>query len=134
MGKIRPALYDILKAFADLIRGDENRISCRLYSDLFITFFWDTDRDTILEKIVNTSLNFSRKQKEIYPSCSIRLTTGIYFMEDKDENLDIAIENANLTRKSIKGNSSAFCRVYESNMRKQREEEKQVLAEFQRSL
>lgn len=125
---------DILKAFADLIRGDENRISCRLYSDLFITFFWDIDRDTILEKIVNTSLNFSRKQKEIYPSCSIRLTTGIYFMEDKDENLDIAIENANLTRKSIKGNSSAFCRVYESNMRKQREEEKQVLAEFQRSL
>ncbi len=125
---------EILKAFGDLIRRNDNRISCRLYSDLFITFYWDTDRDTILHKIVNTSLAFSRKQKEIYPSCSIRLTTGIYFMEKKDENLDIAIENANLTRKSIKGSNSAFCRVYESKMRSRREEEKQVLAEFQGSL
>lgn len=125
---------EILKAFADLIRSNDNRISCRLYSDLFIIFYWDTDRDTILHNIVNTSLAFSGRQKEIYPSCSIRLTTGIYFMEQKDENLDIAIENANLTRKSIKGSSSAFCRVYESRMRSQREEEKQVLAEFQGSL
>lgn len=124
----------ILKAFADLIRESENKISCRLYSDLFVTFFWDTDRDTILQKIVNTSLAFSKRQKEIYPSCNIRLTTGIYFMEEKDENLAIAIENANLTRKSIKGNASAFCRVYESKMRIRREEEKQVLAEFQGTL
>ncbi len=125
---------EVLKAFADLLCQCENRISCRMYSDLFITFLWDTDRDTILQNVVKTSLEFSRQQKEIYPSCSIRLTTGIYFMEQKDENLDIAIENANLTRKSIKGCSSAFCRVYESKMRARREEEKQVLAEFQGSL
>lgn len=125
---------EILKSFASLIRGRDYMISCRLYSDLFITFLWDTDREAILEKIVGSSLYFSRKQKKIYPACNIRLTTGIYFMENKDENLDMAIENANLTRKSIKGNSSAFCRVYESKMRNQREEEKKVLAQFQETL
>lgn len=125
---------EILKRFASQIRKGKNMISCRLYSDLFITFVWDKDRDTILQNIVKSSLDFSRRQKEIYTSCNIRLTTGIYFMEDKNENLDMAIENANLTRKSIKGNNSVFCQVYESRLRQQREEEKKVLSEFQSSL
>lgn len=125
---------EILKSLASYLRKGDNMISCRLYSDLFVIFLWDTERDAILQNIVNTSLEFSRKQKEIYPSCGIRLTNGIYFMEHRDENLDVAIENANLTRKSIKGSNSAFCHVYESKMRSQREEEKQVLADFQESL
>lgn len=125
---------DILKNFASFLHSEENMISCRLYSDLFIIFLWDINQDMILQRIVKTSLDFSRQQKEIYPSSSIRLTTGIYFMEHKGENLEMAIENANLTRKSIKGHSSAFCHVYESKMRSKRDEEKQVLAEFQGSL
>lgn len=124
----------ILRDFAAMIRRDGRMVSCRLYSDLFITFLWDTDRESVLQNIVKISLNFTRRQKEYYPSCNIKLTTGIYFMESKDENLDMAIENANLTRKSIKGNHNAFCKVYESRMRSQREEEKRILAEFQGSL
>lgn len=124
----------ILKDFAAMIQKDGRMVSCRLYSDLFITFLWDTDRESIMQNIVKISLNFTRRQKEFYPSCNVRLTTGIYFMESRDENLDMAIENANLTRKSIKGNHNAFCKVYESKMRSQREEEKRILAEFQGSL
>lgn len=125
---------EILTRFASLINKSENMISCRLYSDLFITLLWDIDKDTILQNIVRSNLNFSRQQRELYPSCNIRLTTGIYYMENKDENLEIAIENANLTRKSIKGNNSIICQVYNSEMRKKREKEKKILAEFHTSL
>ncbi len=124
---------EILKNFAGMIRNGANMISCRLYSDLFITFLWDTDKDTIIQNVVHTSAAFAKQQKELYTSCNIRMSTGIYFIENKSENMEVAIENANIARKGMKG-SNLSCRVYESQMRRQREIEKEILSEFQNSL
>ena len=54
-------------------------------------------------------------------------------MDDPEENLETAIENANIARKGIKG-SNLLCRVYENQMRRQREIEKEILSEFHSSL
>lgn len=124
----------LLKKFGTQLTECENMVSCRLYSDLFVSFLWDKDRDTILEHVIHSSLDFSRQQKEKFAAGNVRLSTGIYFMEDKNESIDIAIENANITRKSLKGSNSIFCRVYEEQMRKKREDEKRVLSEFQKAL
>ncbi|MCI9083111.1 MAG: diguanylate cyclase [Lachnospiraceae bacterium] len=124
---------EILKKFAVRIRSGNNKISCRLYSDLFVTLIWGENKDTILNIVAGANMEFSRQQREIYTSCNLRLSTGIYFIDQQDEDLNIAIENANIARKSIKG-SNLFCRVYEPRMRRQREMEKQVLAEFQSNL
>ncbi len=124
---------EILKKFALRIRSGNNKISCRLYSDLFVTLIWGEDKDTIIRIITGANTEFSKQQREIYTTCNIRLSTGIYFVDQRDENLDVAIENANIARKSIKG-GNLFCRVYEPRMRRQREVEKQVLAEFQNNL
>lgn len=124
---------EILKRFAIRIRSGNNKISCRLYSDLFVTLIWAEDKDTILRIVTRANIEFARQQKEIYTSCNLRLSTGIYFIDDPEENLDTAIENANIARKGIKG-SNLLCRVYESQMRRQREIEKEILSEFQSSL
>lgn len=124
---------EILKKFAKRIRSGNNKISCRLYSDLFVTLIWGADKEEILGIVTRASVEFSRQQRELYTSCNLRLSTGLYFIDDVEENLDTAIENANIARKSIKG-STDFCRVYESRMRRQRELEKQILAEFQSDL
>lgn len=124
---------EILRKFAKRIRSGNNKISCRLYSDLFVTLIWGTDKEEILKIVSRASVEFSKQQREIYNSCNLRLSTGLYFIDDVEENLDTAIENANIARKSIKG-STEFCRVYESRMRSQRELEKQILSEFQSDL
>ena len=124
---------EILKKFAVRIRSGNNKISCRLYSDLFVTLIWGKDKEEITRIVTRASIEFSNQQKEIYTSCNLRLSTGLYFIDDLEENLDMAIENANIARKSIKG-STEFCRVYESRMRKQRELEKQILSDFQSDL
>ena len=108
-------------------------ISSRLYSDLFVTMIWDDDREKILKYVKETSMGFSSQQGEIYPSCNLRLSAGIYYLSDREENLEGAIENANIARKSMKGGTE-YCRVYESRMRKQREKEKEVLSQFQDNL
>lgn len=126
---------EILKRFADYIQSDDNIISCRLYSDLFISFMWDRDKDTILQKIEKKSMNFSRQQKKRYTAANVKMSAGIYFIEQKNENLEIAIENANLARKSIKGEGGGIlCRVYEKKLRQKREREKMLVAEFQKTL
>ncbi len=124
---------EILRKFAERIRSGNNKISCRLYSDLFVTLIWGTDKEEIIKIVSRASVEFSKQQREVYTSCNLRLSTGIYFIDDVEENLDTAIENANIARKSIKG-STEFCRVYESRMRSQRELEKQILSEFQSDL
>lgn len=124
---------EILKKFAARIQSGNNKISCRLYSDLFVTLIWGTDKEEIIGIVSRASLEFSKQQREVYDACNLRLSTGIYFIEDVEENLDTAIENANIARKSIKG-STEYCRVYEPRMRRQRELEKQILSEFQSDL
>lgn len=125
---------EMLKGITALIMENQNSIACRLYSDLFICFVWGKDKDSILQNVVKTNMNFSEQQKGKYSLENIKLSTGIYFMEDSAEELDIAIENANLARKSIKGNGSVFCRVYEKKMREQREHEKKIIEEFKIAL
>jgi len=123
----------ILKDFAERIRSGTNKISSRLYSDLFVTMIWDDDREKILKYVKETSMGFSSQQREIYPSCNLRLSAGIYYLSDREENLEGAIENANIARKTMKGGAE-YCRVYESRMRRQREKEKEVLSQFQDNL
>ena len=124
---------EILRKFAKRIRNGNNKISCRLYSDLFVTLIWGAGKEEIIEIVTRANIEFSNQQREVYTACNLRLSTGLYFMDDVEESLDMAIENANIARKSIKG-STEYCKVYESRMRRQRELEKQILAEFQSDL
>ncbi|MCI9526363.1 MAG: diguanylate cyclase [Lachnospiraceae bacterium] len=124
---------EILRKFAKRIRSGNNKISCRLYSDLFVTLIWGAGKEEIIEIVTRANIEFSNQQREVYTACNLRLSTGLYFMDDVEESLDMAIENANIARKSIKG-STEYCKVYESRMRRQRELEKQILAEFQSDL
>ena len=124
----------ILKRFAAVVRENPNSIGCRLYSDLFISFMWGRDKESILQYVIEKNTSFSSQHKQRYIAENVKLSTGIYFLESPDEDLEIAIENANLTRKSIKGNDSIFCRVYEKKLRQQREKEKKVIEEFPKAL
>lgn len=125
---------EVLKEFAALIMENKNTIACRLYSDLFIRFMWGKDKEDILQQIVKKNTDYISQQKRKYALENIKLSTGIYYMESPKEKLEIAIENANLTRKSIKGNDSIFCRVYEKKLRQQRENEKKIVEEFPKAL
>lgn len=125
---------EVLKEFATILMEDKNTIACRLYSDLFIRFMWGKSKEDILQQVVKKNTDYIGQQKRKYALENIKLSTGIYYMESPTEKLEIAIENANLTRKSIKGNDSIFCRVYEKKLRLQRENEKKIIEEFPKAL
>lgn len=58
---------EILKGFASQIAGNSNSIACRLYSDLFISFMWGRNKESILQYVVKKNMSFSNQQKkEVY--------------------------------------------------------------------
>lgn len=125
----------ILKEFAQVVSSDRKMISARFHSDLFISLAWDDSKDSLKEIVERTIMGFSKMQQEKFPDRKLSLIAGIYFIEDKNEDIDTAIENSNLTRKRMKQNhTNTACEVYTKDLREQREAEKRIINEFEPAL
>lgn len=124
----------ILKEFAIAVSSAPKVLSCRLHSDLFVTLVWDDSKENIVNTVEWTVKHFSEEQQKNYPQGNLHLVAGIYFIEPEDD-VDTVIENANLTRKQIKGNTSgSVCQVYNDELRVRRETEKRIYSQFKETL
>lgn len=124
-------LYD----FAEVIRSCEiTVVGCRIYSDYFVTLYKAQDRETLIEEIKNRNTKFSSIQKGKYPMSNIQISCGMYFIRSADDDITIAIDNANLARRSVKGTSDIPCGVYTERMRTKRSHEQAIASEVQSAL
>lgn len=125
---------EVLQAFAQTISNVDKVISGRLHSDLFVSLLWGGSQEQILQDIQQNVLRFVRDQHELYPDENLRLVTGVYFVEQGGEDIDAAIENANLARKKCKQANGQLFGVYTQEIRREREEEKRIMGEFEPAL
>lgn len=125
----------ILREFASKITAMDRVVACRVYSDLFISLVCDTDRERIQQVVEQANMEFEKIQRSKYPGSNLSLIAGIYFIEHEDEDIDVAIENANLTRKKLKqGNKGMRTMVYHPWLRQRREKEVQIASRFSGAL
>lgn len=125
----------ILREFAAAVSTAPKVMSCRLHSDLFVSLVWDDSKEQIVKVVEKTVNDFTQMQKKNYPRGNLRLVAGIYFIDSADEDIDTAIENANLTRKRIKSTTGgSVCQVYTEDLRVGREQEKRIISEFEETL
>lgn len=126
----------VLLDFSKYIKEDENDdcFGCRVYSDFFVMFFISKSKNDIIDKLSKRNNNFINKQKLIYPASDIRVSIGIYFVENKNYDAAAAIDNANLARKSIKGKKGILYGVYNENMRIERNFEQSILGELHEAI
>lgn len=102
----------------------------RINSDYFVALMGAYSKDEIFESITNFSLDFSRIAKERYPTNDTHLSVGVYFFEEQSDNITIAFDNANLARRSVKGNKEVIYCVYTEEMREKRSREKAITNEL----
>lgn len=125
----------ILKEFATALASIPTVLAGRLHSDLFICLVWDDSKEQIEERVRKRLKNFSQIQHKDYYGENLYLVAGIYFIDSMDEDIDTMIENANLTRKQIKGTTSgSVCRVYTDELRIDRERKRQIINGFEDAL
>lgn len=120
-------LYD----FAEIIRSTETNIyGCRIYSDYYVGLYKAPSRDALIESIKLRNARFTEFHKHKYPASDIHISSGLYFIDSDDVDVTIAMDNANLARRSVKGIKDIPCGIYTERMRRQRSYEQAIAIEL----
>ena len=120
----------MLRSFGQIITGMQtNILACRIYSDYFIGLY----RARTVAELVN-SLNirnneFYVQQQKLLPGSNLNICAGLYIW-DEDIDVERAVFNANLARKSVKGGVHAECGLYDPQMNIQRAREQKIANEL----
>ncbi|SDA11103.1 diguanylate cyclase (GGDEF) domain-containing protein [Ruminococcus sp. YE71] len=121
----------MLRSFAMIVCGcSASLAACRIYSDYFVSLFKAHDREQLIQEISMHNNEFSAAQKLRYPHSDFQISTGVYFFHSADDDVAVAIDNANLARRSIKGASDIPCGVYTERMRKKRSHDQTIASEI----
>ena len=89
----------------------------RVFSDHFVALAFTTfgcTRDIIISTYKDYEKEFLDEQKKNYPACNLKLSCGIYVLEE--DNISNAIDLANLARKAAKRNGSCNAVVFDRAM------------------
>lgn len=87
---------EILKNFAlriQRVRTDEG-ICCHVHADKFVVLSVRDSREQIEETIKRLNAEFCDMSRELYPMSDMRIVTGIYYIEDPNEDIVRAVDHA----------------------------------------
>ncbi len=125
----------MLTDFADCIRDTEVMIfSCRIYSDFYVGLYAAESRDKLIKAINKRNQIFADMEKVHYPASDINISSGMYFITDKSVDITIAMDNANLARRSVKGSDDVLCGIYSERMRKERLRDQSIASEVKTAM
>lgn len=110
-------------------------ISCRTHSDHIISFFkYNDTRDHFMLELENAGRGFCNKNANRFSSVTLHLNNGVYFIEDRSEELSYSIDKANVARRIAKGNYLVNGVIFEPYMMGRKEEDAKILALFDNAL
>lgn len=126
---------NVLKMFAnEFMEQDFCEIGCRLYSDFFAFFVKGDSVESLADDLKSFNRRFANMQSYQYPSSSMKIASGVYFMPTYRVDIDIAIECAILAWKHAKIQTKKEIVVFEEYMRRERNAQQQMIGEFYESL
>lgn len=93
----------ILKAFGGMIfhAGPEELLRARVNGDLFLSLETCRDRQAFLERLEQINDQFCRQENQHYRGVNLRIRSGVYFVEPECREINLAVDRANLARKSV---------------------------------
>ncbi len=116
-------LYDTAKL---ILSNASIMASTRIHSDLFAAVIEGSSEQALLKKINKIEKVFFVINYQKYPRSDLNISIGVYFLKDDDTNARIAIDNANLARRHIKGARHKNICVFEDVFREQKVAEQKI--------
>ena len=124
---------ELLKSLAEFLTGADlgTVVSCRTHSDHIISFFkYNESRDSFMHELESQGRKFCRRNSAKFQSVTLHLNNGVYFINDRNEDLSYSIDKANVARRIAKGNYLVNGVVFEPYMMGRKEEDAKILALF----
>jgi diguanylate cyclase (GGDEF)-like protein len=127
---------DILSQFAEItgkfINSDE--LFCRISADVFVMLLTYRSTDEALERIDNCHTEITKEFKKSYPRINIVLISGIYVLTQEDRILSVAIDRANLARKTVKGLHKSSLAMYDKSLHERITKENMIENKMQNAI
>ncbi len=107
-------------------------IACRIYVDHIIMLIEGCSMDiaSFSDKYDTMNRCFSAEVNKEFPLARIRMYTGVYFVEDRNETIGNMIDKAQYARRSIKVNYAVTIAFYSEDMRIKTESDAGVIPMF----
>lgn len=89
-------------------------VACRTGCDQFRGLFDITGRtnDEEITRIISMNEQFEKLMSEKYPNIFLHVYTGLYFLEEDEKDIRLAIDRAHIAKKLTKGRFDVKCQVY----------------------
>lgn len=118
---------DILKNLAKtLIDQKDISLVGRVYCDFFVYLISADTKDDILKRVEEIAKTISNKVFKYSTRLTVKLSSGVCFIDDKKEKGRILIDNANLARRYAKASNHINYYVYNETLRKERIKEQEI--------
>lgn len=122
-------LKDLITIFSNIEEG--NICSCRTHSDHIISLFsYSGGKADFTSKIDLFSQEFVKKNARRYPSVTLHLNNGIFFVDNYEDDLVYCIDKANVARRVSKGNYCVTSVLFSDDMIGKTEEDAKILSAF----
>jgi diguanylate cyclase (GGDEF)-like protein len=108
----------ILCDLANMLSSNQFESQClaRISGDSFLSVHAYQDEKTLHDKIISFNEQFNVIMKSKYPANKFIVISGVSLIDSK-EDITVAIDNANLARKSIKPSTKTACKFFNSSMK-----------------
>lgn len=127
--KANELLKDLISIISDSDEG--NICSCRTHSDHIISLFaYNGDKASFTAKVDLFSQEFVKKNARKYPSVTLHLNNGIFFVDNYEEDIVYCIDKANVARRVSKGNYCVTSVLFSDDMIGKSEEDAKILSTF----
>lgn len=120
----------ILRDLAGILKSIKDSFACRIYADYFVLFQYRDKEFDIEETSTVQEEFFEKQQKMIYSAGKLRLTAGFYKLCSWNEDIALAIDNANLARKQAKEKELVWCE-FDRKIRDERNFEQFIAGSFE---
>lgn len=94
---------NILRMFADMMmqKGTPGSFSTRAGGDVFLSLECYEDREGFMAGLQACNDEFCQLQNQIYDGVNLMIRSGLYFIEPECREVGLAVDRANLARKSV---------------------------------
>ncbi|WMJ87334.1 bifunctional diguanylate cyclase/phosphodiesterase [Anaerocolumna sp. MB42-C2] len=125
----------ILSDFAMLISCNGTKMDgvARISEDNFLAACPLIDEKVLKDNILLLNEQFNIKQRSKYPGNKFIIASGVSVI-DPAEDISVAIDNANVARKSIKNSSKTDCKFFDNSMKVKLQREAEITNSMEQAL
>ncbi len=127
---------ELLKGFARSIQNDRGAggINCHLEGDKFLSFTVRDSREELETSVEKLNKNFAETYNRLYPMSDLRITTGIYYIENPNTDITHAVTGATHVWKAAKRDKYTAYKIYTEEFKRDREKRLSIIGSVHKAI